>query len=537
MEKPDLLPCKNTDSDGKCVCKCPDGTLPKLENQVYNCLCKCADGRESNQLDDGTCNCTCTCPDESQLDRIISVFTKTQIVQYGCPCPCKCKNCQSSQKFYDKNNAVVKSVPNANDEGCMCPSDKINPDCQWVDCQVKCRKDPDPNRNGDNGDSHSSWGWGDVHYTTFDGLYYDFQGFGEYTYCKDEQNDFGIQIRNLWSSNKYGVSFTGGVAVKLRGSKLTVFLQKNLTYTIRFNGQIINSSSMPLQFGFDDITVNINSNGVSILRYYHSVVNIIFYSYYMSFSVNLFPNPFNLLSYTSNFKGLCGNADSNRFDDLQGPDGAFYISINDFAYSWKLNSSANSFANEWVYDKSNFHPDDVLDERFQTPSISRQTKLISNVNAEEICLKNNLRGNLLNACILDVAETGNVSIADVNTYKRDSCPTQCSFNGNCVGLDQCQCFDGWSGSDCSVSYCKNDCGTHGLCQNGLCKCNVGWQGDNCTTSVSCDLVNNCTDLNHGVCIGTNRCQCFYGYEGINCNSTISCASLSDCFGNIILNHY
>ena len=61
------------------------------------------------------------------------------------------------------------------------------------------------------------------------------------------------------------------------------------------------------------------------------------------------------------------------------------------------------------------------------------------------------------------------------------------------------------------------------------------KGTNCSDKVNnCTLVKNCTDLNHGVCIGTNKCQCFTGYSGITCNITISCDSLSNCSGNMRL---
>ena len=147
-----------------------------------------------------------------------------------------------------------------------------------------------------------------------------------------------------------------------------------------------------------------------------------------------------------------------------------------------------------------------------------------------MCQKNALQGFLLDACILDVTETGNASLANMNEYTKDLCPSQCSFKGKCVGILQCECFEGWSGDDCSLAFCEFDCGEYGSCLNGVCQCEIGWEDQNCSTRVSCEQVNNCTDYNHGVCIRTNECECFEGFMGTSCNLTISCALLSDCSG-------
>jgi hypothetical protein len=523
LPKPSIIPCGDTDANGKCLCKCPDGTQPQLVNNVYKCSCKCLDGRESNQLDDGSCNCTCKCPDNS----------KATIEKGGCPCPCKCENCKQSVKYIDINGQPVTTLPGTNGEGCLCPSDEIDPDCAWVNCEIKCPPKP-PGGGGGGGSS----GDGDVHFRTFDGRSYDFQGFGEYTYCKGEFSDLDIQIRTFWPYRGSGVSLIGGVAVKLGlESKLTVFIQKNSTIVIRLNGKIINDSLLPFQAKIDDsnegITVNINRYGISIEKKYFWSIGIGLRIYRLSLNVILQQNPFSFFSYPSAYRGLCGNFDSNRFNDLIGPDETLYSNENDFGYSWKINGSSNASQSTWLYGVSNFHPDDILDERFHdVPDKASRNKLISIESATEICLKNSLSGTLLDNCVLDITETGDLSFARDNVYNTDSCPNQCSFNGNCMGVNQCQCFDGWSGSLCDIASCKFQCGKHGSCQNGVCKCDIGWEGDSCTTSVSCEQVNNCTDLNHGVCVGMNKCQCFSGYEGVNCSKKISCELLSNCSGKM-----
>jgi len=441
-------------------------------------------------------------------------------------------------KYLDKNDNPVTSLSVANEEGCICSSDEIDSKCAWVNCKIKCP--PKPPGNG--GGGGSSGGAGDVHFRTFDGRLYDFHGFGEYTYCKGEFSDLDIQIRTFWPYRGSWVSLIGGVAVKLGlESKLTVFIQKDSTIVIRLNHKIINDSLLPFQAKIDDnnegITVNINRYGISIEKEYYWSIKIgsatWLYGWYINVDVILQQNPYNFFGYPSIYRGLCGNHDSNMYNDLQGPNGTLYSNENDFGYSWKINGSLNASQSTWLYGVSNFHPDDILDERFHAVSNkASRNKLISIENATEICLKNSLSGTLLDNCVLDITETGDLSFARDNVYNTDSCPNQCSFNGNCMGVNQCQCFDGWSGSLCDIASCKFQCGKYGSCQNGVCKCDIGWEGDTCTTSVSCEQVNNCTDLNHGVCVGMNKCQCFSGYEGVNCSKSISCELLSNCSGKM-----
>ena len=97
LPKPSVVQCEKKDAQGRCVCKCPDGTQPTLVANKYVCVCTCMDGRESKQNDDGTCDCKCKCPDG----------TTSQVVALGCPCPCTCRNCRRSVKYLDKSGALI----------------------------------------------------------------------------------------------------------------------------------------------------------------------------------------------------------------------------------------------------------------------------------------------------------------------------------------------------------------------------------------------------------------------------------------------
>ena len=51
-----------------------------------------------------------------------------------------------------------------------------------------------------------------------------------------------------------------------------------------------------------------------------------------------------------------------------------------------------------------------------------------------------------------------------------------------------------------LNACKNSCGHHGLCLDGICRCEVGWQGEDCSDEI-CPL-----GLNGVVCSGFGQCD-------------------------------
>jgi hypothetical protein len=97
-----------------------------------------------------------------------------------------------------------------------------------------------------------------------------------------------------------------------------------------------------------------------------------------------------------------------------------------------------------------------------------------------------------------------------------SCSTQCDMLANCSGHGRCsgktgvcKCFDGWSGTMCSMSMFGNcihdsDCGgtQRGVCRNAQqCECTVGFTGAKCETcamdfpGVECEVLNSTSRSN------------------------------------------
>lgn len=78
--------------------------------------------------------------------------------------------------------------------------------------------------------------------------------------------------------------------------------------------------------------------------------------------------------------------------------------------------------------------------------------------------------------------------------------TSCTNRGKCDKAGNCNCFHGFSGSNCSVSACPGDCNGHGICDvtktkilmgmsifdearhPGVCRCVAGWSGADCSAA-------------------------------------------------------
>lgn len=91
-------------------------------------------------------------------------------------------------------------------------------------------------------------------------------------------------------------------------------------------------------------------------------------------------------------------------------------------------------------------------------------------------------------------------------------------NGNCV------CSLWYTGPDCSLVLCMNNCSNHGSCDlsSGKCLCDPGWSAADCSKQ-QCPF--NCTG--HGTCFG-GQCECQSGFSGDDC-SIFPCQN--DCSGH------
>ncbi len=104
----------------------------------------------------------------------------------------------------------------------------------------------------------------------------------------------------------------------------------------------------------------------------------------------------------------------------------------------------------------------------------------------------------------------------------------CSGNGTCVQTDQCECDDGWTGSDCSLLTCfgiarnvASVCSGHGSCIGiDECQCDSGWMGVDCSITYCFGVTSNLPDRvcsGKGQCVRPNKCHCDRGRIGHKCH--------------------
>ena len=59
-----------------------------------------------------------------------------------------------------------------------------------------------------------------------------------------------------------------------------------------------------------------------------------------------------------------------------------------------------------------------------------------------------------------------------------TCPNECSGRGQCRDWT-CACDTGYTGPDCSLLACAHGCALNEHCYNGTCACKPGWTGRQC----------------------------------------------------------
>merc|ERR1711871_828822 len=75
----------------------------------------------------------------------------------------------------------------------------------------------------------------------------------------------------------------------------------------------------------------------------------------------------------------------------------------------------------------------------------------------------------------------------------------------------CYCEAGYTGEDCSIEVCPNNCGGHGKCDGVAgCKCDPGYGGRDCQQAP-------CSG--HGVMSSEGTCTCHLGFKGALCETT------------------
>lgn len=262
---------------------------------------------------------------------------------------------------------------------------------------------------------------GDPNLRTFDGLNYGFNGVGEYILAKSNIDTFEIQGRYVAVPGNQHVSFNAAVAANVAGTRVT-FYPNDEGLAVLIDGQLqtLNNGASELSnqasiFKQNNRHYEITWPDTSLLKVYRR-------GEFVETEV-LLPN-----SRAGSVNGLLGYFDGNVDNDLTDANGNqiedkgnFNQLYDIYGNSWRVTSESSLF--DYFNDET---PESFVDLNFPRTLLT-QARLEAQIGSaeyqrvKELCQKYVSIKSRLEACIIDVALTGNES--DLSAYRAISEPT------------------------------------------------------------------------------------------------------------------
>jgi Ca2+-binding RTX toxin-like protein len=251
-------------------------------------------------------------------------------------------------------------------------------------------------------------GWGDVHYVTFDGKGYDYQGFGDHILVKSLIDDFQIQTRQQPWGNYPSVSVNTGFATTIDGYNVVYGLGQGLkidgtNYTLA-NGGVLSLGNSQIQR--QDIP-----SGTPTIRYTFTyagpdgiistsdddVVKVDDIDWPGADFLGIYVDPADYRSGT--LQGLLGNGDNDIVNDYTKRDGTLTSDINSFGQSWLVNKQESLFNSSAPVKGLPSNPTSLLTFAQNNPQGVAQAFALARENKIP-------EGHFLNGAVLDFVATG-----------------------------------------------------------------------------------------------------------------------------------
>nr|XP_026693636.1 LOW QUALITY PROTEIN: von Willebrand factor-like [Ciona intestinalis] len=291
------------------VCECKDGLMtchdkqeaPSCEEPLVYIDCVSSSGTACQDTCQSkktfcmaeSCVAGCGCPEGTIKDENTNTCVK----------PDQC-SCTHNGQVYEPNS--VMSPDSCND--CTCVEGGWS--CTEMACPAECSAVGDP------------------HFTSFDGLRYNFQGACSYVmsqdFCNNKTGGFRVVVENIPCGNN-GVTCTKSVTVHLYN--VVIKLTKGDGEPVVSESVSIGSPAPPSGFQYNIRKGSIyyiveTNNGLSVLWNKENAAK-----------VQLQPN------YMGQVCGLCGNYDGDTGNDFQTRDGDIAVNPNDFGNDWKTDDT------------------------------------------------------------------------------------------------------------------------------------------------------------------------------------------------------
>ena len=182
-------------------------------------------------------------------------------------------------------------------------------------------------------------GTGDPHLTTFDGLYYDFQGHGEFIAVKSTTDNFEVQVRQEDTGKTGQITLNTAIAIQMGTDVVCVTTQPNRLF-VNNRQQDLNATQITLSAGamlYKAIDANL-LEGINLITKNGDVVKIRFFgTYLLDYSIYLADNR------KGKIGGLLGNYDGDETNDVQIRSGASILTNGSIQFSKLYPAYADSW--------------------------------------------------------------------------------------------------------------------------------------------------------------------------------------------------
>jgi hypothetical protein len=309
------------------------------------------------------------------------------------------KSCRKAIKDLTKATGALWDYIAAEVDKAMNPNDPNNAN----DLYNNLKNPPSNNNNTQNTSLSPSGGsFGDPHMTTIDGLYYDFQGYGEFIALKSTVDAFEIQARQqeIEPYRNGKVTMNTGLAINTGGGDIIclypgeIFINKQ-RFPLTLSGQ----RNFPVKQG----SITMSNNFLTIQSANNDIIRVSIQNIgqgFLDYRVALNENR------KGKVKGLLGNFDGNKANDVQNQEGKI---INPFvlselypayANSWRVSDNSSLFEYPTGKKTSDFTK---IDYPNQKPEISTSLRAW----AEGVCWNSGILDEpYFSACVMDVALSG-----------------------------------------------------------------------------------------------------------------------------------